>query len=72
MSVRLHAAHLALTAGHERVQIVHVDKIGRQLRVHSKFPIVTTWPDGEEWDFGNDAEFIRRLPHVARHCGLTA
>ncbi|WP_214107548.1 DUF4240 domain-containing protein [Acrocarpospora catenulata] len=58
-----------------RVTGLDVDGLGDARRargVHSKFPIVTTWPDGEEWDFGNDAEFIRRLPQVARHCSLTA
>ncbi|MEV1169955.1 DUF4240 domain-containing protein [Nonomuraea sp. NPDC049784] len=41
--------------------------------IRSKFPFLTyhAEPDGEEWDFGNEAEFIRRLPRIARHYGLT-
>ncbi|MEU8104724.1 hypothetical protein AB0C18_13485 [Nonomuraea muscovyensis] len=42
-------------------------------RAESKFPFLTyhAEPDGAEWDFEDEAEFIRRLPRIARHCGIT-
>ncbi|WP_346102374.1 DUF4240 domain-containing protein, partial [Nonomuraea maheshkhaliensis] len=51
------------------------DSLGDAVRargIHSKFPFLTyhAEPDDEEWDFGDEAEFIRRLPRLARHYGL--
>ncbi|MEV6039676.1 DUF4240 domain-containing protein [Nonomuraea sp. NPDC052116] len=40
--------------------------------VESKFPFLSfiARPDGEEWDFGDEAEFTRRLPRLAHHYGV--
>ncbi|MGW3342847.1 DUF4240 domain-containing protein [Nonomuraea rubra] len=42
--------------------------------VKSSFPFLTphAQPDGEEWDFDDKAELIRRLPRLANHYGITA
>jgi hypothetical protein len=44
---------------------------GRARGVESKFPFLTyeAEPDGAEWDFEEEAEFIRRLLRVARYYG---
>ncbi|PZG16682.1 DUF4240 domain-containing protein [Nonomuraea aridisoli] len=52
------------------------DSLGDAVRakgVHGKFPFLSyhAAPDGEEWDFGDKDEFIRRLPRLARHYGVT-
>jgi hypothetical protein len=41
--------------------------------VESKFPFLSfiAQPDGEKWDFGDKAEFARRLPRLAHHYGVT-
>ncbi|MET9250432.1 DUF4240 domain-containing protein [Nonomuraea sp. NPDC003709] len=55
---------------------LEVDSLGDAVRargVRRKFPFLTyhAEPDDEEWDFGDEAEFVRRLPRLARHYGLT-
>ncbi|MEU7896919.1 DUF4240 domain-containing protein [Nonomuraea sp. NPDC049152] len=46
----------------------HLGEAVRARGVIGKFPFVTVndEPDGEEWDFGDEAEIARRLPLVAR------
>jgi hypothetical protein len=61
---------------YEKVSGLGVDSLGEAVRargVHAKFPTLTNWvdADGEEWDFDDEAEFVRRLPRFARHYGLT-
>ncbi|MEU1721853.1 DUF4240 domain-containing protein [Nonomuraea sp. NPDC005692] len=41
--------------------------------VFSGFPLIPALgsvPDGEQWDFDDPREFVRRLPRTARHRGL--
>ncbi|MET8005730.1 DUF4240 domain-containing protein [Nonomuraea glycinis] len=61
---------------YKRATGLETDSLGEAVRargVHSKFPFLTyhAEPDDEEWDFGDEAEFVRRLPRLARHYGLT-
>ncbi|TDD12452.1 DUF4240 domain-containing protein [Nonomuraea deserti] len=61
---------------YKRATGLETDSLGEAVRaqgVHSKFPFLTPLaePDGEEWNFGDEAEFVRRLPRLARHYGLT-
>ncbi|MEU8381103.1 DUF4240 domain-containing protein [Streptosporangium sp. NPDC048865] len=35
--------------------------------VDAKFPLFGAAFDGEEWDFGDEKEFARRLPHLVRY-----
>ncbi|GGT47328.1 DUF4240 domain-containing protein [Nonomuraea spiralis] len=55
---------------------LEVDSLREAVRargVDSKFPFLTfhAQPDGEKWDFDDEAEFVRRLPQLARQYGLT-
>lgn len=61
---------------YERVTGLQTDSLWEAVRargVRRKFPFLTYHAehDGEEWDFGDEAEFVRRLPRLARHHGLT-
>ncbi|MGP4096204.1 DUF4240 domain-containing protein [Nonomuraea sp. KM90] len=61
---------------YKRATGLETDSLGEAVRargVHSKFPFLTyhAEPDGEEWDLGDEGEFVRRLPRLARHYGLT-
>ncbi|MEV0148135.1 MULTISPECIES: DUF4240 domain-containing protein [unclassified Nonomuraea] len=61
---------------YKRATGLETDSLGDAVRargVHSKFPFLTyhAEPDGEDWDFDDEAEFARRLPRLARHYGLT-
>ncbi|MGW7485296.1 DUF4240 domain-containing protein [Nonomuraea muscovyensis] len=61
---------------HRKVTGLETDSLGDAVRargVESKFPFLTyhAEPDGAEWDFEDEAEFIRRLPRIARHRGIT-
>ncbi|GAA0927309.1 DUF4240 domain-containing protein [Nonomuraea longicatena] len=40
--------------------------------VYSKFPFLSNYahPDGERWDYGDETEFRRRLPRIARQLGM--
>jgi hypothetical protein len=40
--------------------------------VQGRFPFMSYFahPDGERWDYGDEAEFGRRLPRIARHMGM--
>ncbi|MER6004788.1 hypothetical protein ABT120_39980 [Nonomuraea angiospora] len=62
--------------GYRQATGLEVDSLGDAVRargVRRKFPFLTCHaePDDEEWDFGDEAEFVRRLPRLARHYGLT-
>lgn len=61
---------------YKRATGLETDSLGEAVDargVSSKFPFLTyhAEPDGDAWDFGDEAEFIRRLPRLARHYGLT-
>ncbi|WP_049564518.1 DUF4240 domain-containing protein [Nonomuraea sp. SBT364] len=49
----------------------HPGEAVRARGIDSKFPFLTyvAEPDGEEWDFDDEAEFARRLPRLARRYG---
>lgn len=60
---------------YRRATGLETDSLGKAVRargVRSKFPFLTCHaePDGEGWDFDDEAEFTRRLPRLARHYGL--
>lgn len=61
---------------YEQVTGLGTDHLGEAVNargVSGKFPFLSyhAQPDGEEWDFGDEAEFVRRLPRFAREYGLT-
>ncbi|MEV7013754.1 DUF4240 domain-containing protein [Streptosporangium sp. NPDC051022] len=39
--------------------------------VHPRFPLIELRLGGEEWDFGDHTEMVRRLPRLARHRGIS-
>ncbi|MFI9550392.1 DUF4240 domain-containing protein [Nonomuraea endophytica] len=68
-------AYVAAKA-YERVlgdDMAHPMDTVRARGIESVFPFMTNLaqPEGEEWDFSDEAEFARRLPRIARHYGLT-
>jgi hypothetical protein len=51
----------------------HPDDAVRERGINAVFPFLSSLaqPEDEQWDFSDEAEFIRRLPRLSRHYGLT-